>query len=241
MSVLNYEIALSKAKGKIRLKERFAFNNYGIPVPPTKTIITPKHYLEWQIGYDKIVNNNNEVAHFIGANNKRKHIYELSEILYFGVNNSLISMDKINSLKGIIQNNTTLIDERENINRTDFVQAKIGNINFLKSNVCYPLLVYKFDNRDILCEIVVREKQYAVGTMPMLYFCMAMSCIYDANGDRSFLNRTINSKEKGYLRIDNTNISIFIKIFEIFGMLSKAHKHDCLAILDYILINSNCH
>lgn len=79
MSVLNYEIALSKATGKIRLKERFAFSNYGIPVPPTQTIITPKHYLKWQIGYDKIVASNDEITHFVGANNK-KRIYELSEI-----------------------------------------------------------------------------------------------------------------------------------------------------------------
>lgn len=235
MNVLNYEIAFSKATEKIRLKERFAFSDYGIPVPPTKTTITPKHYLEWQIGYDKIAASNDEIAHFIGANGKKKRIYELSEILYSGVKNLLISIDEINSLKETIQNNTTLIDERENISRTNFVQVRIGNVDFLKSNVCYPLLIYKFDNNDILCEIVVREKQYAIGTMPMLYFCMAMSCVYDANGNRSFLNRTINSKEKAYLHIDNTNISIFIKIFEIFGMLSMAHKHDCLAILDYIL------
>ena len=205
MNVLNYEIAFSKATEKIRLKERFAFSDYGIPVSPTKTTITPKHYLEWQIGYDKIAASNDEIAHFIGANGKKKRIYELSEILYSGVKNLLISIDEINSLKETIQNNTTLIDERENISRTNFVQVRIGNVDFLKSNVCYPLLIYKFD----------------------------------ANGNRSFLNRTINSKEKAYLHIDNTNISIFIKIFEIFGMLSMAHKHDCLAILDYILRNSN--
>lgn len=201
MNVLNYEIAFSKATEKIRLKERFAFSDYGIPVPPTKTTITPKHYLEWQIGYDKIAASNDEIAHFIGANGKKKRIYELSEILYSGVKNLLISIDEINSLKETIQNNTTLINERENISKTNFVQVRIGNVDFLKSNVCYPLLIYKFD----------------------------------ANGNRSFLNRTINSKEKAYLHIDNTNISIFIKIFEIFGMLSMAHKHDCLAILDYIL------
>lgn len=43
---LKYEFPLSKVTGKIRIKERLAFSDYGIPVPPTRTIITHKHYIE---------------------------------------------------------------------------------------------------------------------------------------------------------------------------------------------------
>jgi len=63
--------------GKIRIKERFAFSDYGIPIPPTQTVITAKHYIEWQIGYDKVVPKG-DAYHFIGANGKTKCIYELS-------------------------------------------------------------------------------------------------------------------------------------------------------------------
>ena len=47
MSVFKYEIPLTKIAGKIRIKERLTFSDYGLPIAPTKTIITAKHYLEW--------------------------------------------------------------------------------------------------------------------------------------------------------------------------------------------------
>ena len=87
MPVLKYEIPLTKISGKVRIKERLAFSDYGLPIAPTKTILSPKHYIEWQIGYDNIVDSS---EHFIGANGKKKQIYELSEFLLFGLKNFLI-------------------------------------------------------------------------------------------------------------------------------------------------------
>ncbi|WP_180381724.1 hypothetical protein [Campylobacter lanienae] len=46
MSVLKYQIPLTKISGKIRIKERLAFSDYGLPIAPTKTILSPKHYIE---------------------------------------------------------------------------------------------------------------------------------------------------------------------------------------------------
>lgn len=112
MSVLRYEFPLSKAMGKIRIKERFAFSDYGIPVPPTQTIITHKHYIEWQIGYDRVINKGEE-AHFIGANGKKKQIYELSEFLDFGLDSGLIDAKKIIELQNNVANNQKFIDEKE--------------------------------------------------------------------------------------------------------------------------------
>ena len=85
--------------GKVRIKERFAFSDYGIPVPPTQTIITHKHYIEWQIGYDRVINKGEE-AHFIGANGKKKQIYELSEFLDFGLDSGLIDGEYTDYLTG---------------------------------------------------------------------------------------------------------------------------------------------
>ena len=95
---MKYEFPLSKATGKIRIKERLAFSDYGQPVAPTKTIITPKHYIEWQIGYDRIVEKN-ETVHFIGANGKNKQIYELSEFLHFGLQENIIKYDELKELR----------------------------------------------------------------------------------------------------------------------------------------------
>ena len=232
MPVLKYEIPLTKISGKVRIKERLAFSDYGLTIAPKKTILSPKHYIEWQIGYDNIVENN---EHFIGANGKKKQIYELSEFLLFGLKNFLISKNEILDLKNFIEKNKVFVENTQEIQRTNFIKENLAGIEFLKSKVSYPLLVHQFQNKDILCEIIVREKQRAVGVMPMLYFCVPMSALYDRNGIQNFIEREVKSKELGYLYIDKNNISIFVQMFKIFGILSANHKHDCLEILKYIL------
>ncbi|WP_104721916.1 R.Pab1 family restriction endonuclease [Helicobacter mesocricetorum] len=233
MKNLKYKFPLSKAMGKIRIKERFAFSDYGIPVAPTQTIMTAKHYIEWQIGYDKVVKKN-ESYHFIGANGKTKQIYELSEFLDFALCKKWITPNDIRNIKTNIKNYQDFIERKEKIMRTNFVNDNLNGIEFLKANVSYPLLIHRFQNNDLLCEIVVREKQFAVGTMPMLYFCVALSSLKDCD-NQSFIGRKIQSNEYGYLEITKENIAIFIQIFRIFGLLSKVHQYDCLQILDYLL------
>ncbi len=229
---MKYEFPLSKAMGKIRIKERLTFGDYGKAVPPTRTIITHKHYIEWQIGYDKVVPKS-ESYHFIGANGKAKQIYELSEFLAYALQSGIITKDEVASLKDSIQNNNVFINEIAQITRTNFVQERIAGVDLLKSNVSYPLLVHKFSDKDMICEIVVREKQFAVGTMPMLYFCVALGALRDkSNG--TFIGRVVQSGESGFLEISDKNIAIFMQMFRIFGLLSKSHKHDCLAILEYL-------
>lgn len=230
---LRYEFPLSKATGKIRIKERLAFSDYGIPVPPTKTIMTHKHYIEWQIGYDTLVDSNEEY-HFIGANGKRKQIYELSEFLEFGLKCKLIDLEALKVLKYEIENNKDFIECREAITRSNFTKETINNLTFLKSSVSYPLLIHQFSNKDLLCEIIIKEKQYAVGIMPMLYFCVALSSLKDSK-NQSFVGRYIQNKENGYLEINKQNIEVFIQMFRIFGMLSKTHQYDCLQILNYLI------
>lgn len=234
MSVFKYRISLTESSSKIRIKERLAFNDYGLPIAPTKTIISPKHYIEWQIGYDK-----DEKAygyhHFLNYQNKKKQIYELSEFLRFGLENSLISKNEFLDLKQFIENNEIFIENTQEIQRTNFIKESLAGIEFLKSKVSYPLLVYQFKNKDILCEIIIREKQRAIGVMPMLYFCVPMSAIYDKSETQNFIGREVKSKELGFLYIDENNISIFVQMFKIFGILSANHKYDCLEILKYIL------
>ena len=159
----------------------------------------------------------------------------LSKFLLFGLKNSLISKNEILDLKNFIENNEIFVETTQEIQRTNFIKENLAGIEFLKSKVSYPLLVHQFQNKDILCEIIVREKQRAVGVMPMLYFCVPMSALYDRNGTQNFIGREVKSKELGYLYIDKNNISIFVQMFKIFGILSANHKHDCLEILKYIL------
>ncbi|EAI8361891.1 restriction endonuclease, partial [Campylobacter coli] len=63
---IDYELPLTSVAGKIRIKQRSTFNDYGLPVAPTKININVKHYVEWQIGYDMVAGKND--GNFIGVN-----------------------------------------------------------------------------------------------------------------------------------------------------------------------------
>lgn len=230
---VNYELPLTAVAGKVRIKERNTFSDYGLPIAPTKTRISIKHYIEWQIGYDEVVSKDD--FHFIGANEKPKKLYELSEIVRKFCQNGVLKKGDLLDLKAKIEQNNELIEQEMKITRSHFVPRKIADINFLESQISYPLLVHSFENDEFLSEIVVREKQRAVGVQGMLYFCFPVYLLKNANGKRDFLNRYIKSKEKGFLRINQSNIHIFLKMFQIFGMLSQNHKHDVLEILKFMI------
>lgn len=229
-NVFVYRFPLTKTGGKFRIKKRLTFSDYGLPIAPTKTIITAEHYLEWQISYYS-----GELMDNIGYIEAHKQINELSAFLFYAFKYSFISKDEIIALKSFIETNNIFIENTQEIQRTNFVIENLGGIDFLKSKVSYPLLVYQFKQQDILCEIIIKEKQLAIGIMPMLYFCLPMSVIYNKNKKQNFIGRCIESKEDGYLYINKNNIDIFMQMFKIFGILSSSHKHDCLQILNYIL------
>ena len=202
-----------------------------MPIAPTQTRIDIKHYIEWQIGYDEVVAKDD--FHFIGANGKYKKLFELSEIVRKFYQNDIILKSDLLALKAQVEQNDELIEREIKIMRSNFVPRKIANINFLEAQIAYPLLVYSDD--EFLSEIVVREKQRAVGVQGMLYFCFPVHLLKNANGERDFLGRRINSKEKGYLQINQNNIHIFLKMLQIFGILSHNHKNDIIEILKFIL------
>lgn len=229
--IINYELPLTAVAGKVRIKERVTFSDYGLPIAPTQTRINIKHYIEWQIGYDEVVAKDD--FHFIGANGKHKKLFELSEIVRKFYQNGVISKNILLVLKAQIEQNDELIEREMKIMRSNFVPRKIANIDFLEAQISCPLLVYSDD--EFLSEIVVREKQRAVGVQGMLYFCFPVHLLKNANGRRDFLGRCINSKEKGYLEINQSNIHIFLKMLQIFGILSHNHKHDIIEILTFML------
>jgi len=231
--IIKYPLALTAVASKIRIKERLTFSDYGLPIAPTKTLINQKHYIEWQIGYDEVVGK--EDFHFYGANTKPKKLYELSFIIQKFYKWDIISGQDLMNLKDFLKNNTDIIEDKLEISRTMFKEYEFANLNFLKSFVSYPLLVYKLNHNSFLSEIIIKEKQRAVGIQAMLYFCFPLSLLENEKEEKNFLNRYIKSKEKGYLKIDSTNIDIFLQMLKIFGILSKNHKHDVIEILDFIL------
>ncbi|EQA9763981.1 R.Pab1 family restriction endonuclease [Campylobacter coli] len=232
---IDYELPLTSVAGKIRVKQRSTFNDYGLPIAPTKINIDVKHYIEWQIGYDMIAGEND--GNFIGANGKNKKLYELSDIIFQFFKHNIIARESLLCIKNFLESNKELIEDKMKINRSNFVQKQIAGIDFLESYVSYPLLVYQFNNNEFLSEIIIREKQRAIGIQGMLYFCFPVCLLKNINGERNFLGRCIQSKEKGYLEVNQNNINIFLEMLKIFGILSNNHRYDVLQIIEFILNN----
>ena len=231
-------IPLTTTSGKIRIKERNLLNEYGIPVATRQIAFSQKHYIEWQIGYDVVLGESKETTlidkTFIGANGKNKALYELSEYVYYFYKWNVITKDILLDIKKFIEDtdDNLLIDVNNNYNilRSNFKETKLFGIEFLQAEIKYPLLVHKIKNYDIITEIVIKEKQRAIGIMPMLYLCFPITELKS-----NLIGRVADTKETSDFIIDKNNINIFIEILKIFGILSKAHKQDTINIIATIL------
>ena len=234
------DIPLTTPKGKIRIKSRSMFYEYGNPHAAGSIPIIQNNYVEWQIGYDLEYGkrNSSSLPHisFIGANGRKKVLYELSEYLYY-----FCSWDMITSseLKGILEflsdlEEKNLISNHPDcqITRTHPVEKQINDTTFFGMTLNYPQLVYKFGKYEIIAEITIREKQNAVGIQPMLYLCFPIT---ELRASESLIGRTARTKETAKFVIDESNYEIVIEMARIFGMLSPSHHKDILEILKSIL------
>lgn len=239
-------IPLTKGTEKIRIKKRTVLNEYGLPVSTKTEPFAPNFYIEWQIGYDVITSDQEKLSNtslpnitFVGANGKEKAIYELSEYIKYFYDWKVIKKDTLTNLLSFLESlkeedflDNSISHPELSIKRTSFVERTINDINFLYSKVEYPLLVHKFGNYEIITEIIIREKQYAIGTQPMLFLCFPITELKDS---ARLIGRTANTKERALFTINKDNITVFIELLKMFGTLSKNHNHDTISIINTIL------
>ena len=237
------EIPLTSQSGKARVKIRNSFYEYGLPTATKQNPFSQKHYIEWQIGYDADKSDNDKMkltslknTEFIGANGKNKALYELSEYLFYFVKWEIISIDEINYILSFLENinKNNFLDSNFQILRSHPIQRNILGIDFYCSEVRYPLLVHKFDNFDILVEIIIREKQRAIGSQPMLYVCFPITQLVHFKNKSALLGRVAETKEFAYLVLDSKDKQFLLESFKIFGILSPSHNHDIIQILNII-------
>lgn len=95
------------------------------------------------------------------------------------------------------------------------------------------MLLYKLSSFDVLVEIIIKEKQYAVGLQPMLYVCFPVTKL-QADSD-PLIGRCAKEKEKAYLILDESHKEFVLQTFKIFALLSQAHKNDVISIINLIL------
>ena len=234
------DIPLAEHKWKIRIKSMSMFYEYGNPHATRSIPLTQNNYVEWQIGYDLeyAKRSNSSLPHivFIGANGKKKVLYELSEYLYYFYSWDMIASSE---LKGILEFLSGLKEENLlsnhpdcQITRTHPVEKQINDTTFFGMTLNYPQLVYKFGKYEIIAEITIREKQNAIGIQPMLYLCFPIT---ELQVSASLIGRIAEKKEIAQFVIDKSNYSIVIEMARIFGMLSPSHHKDILEILKSIL------
>ncbi|WQX87348.1 R.Pab1 family restriction endonuclease [Helicobacter pylori] len=240
--VIEVSIPLTSISGKARVKIRHAFSDYGISTATRKIPFSLKHYVEWQIGYDvpikdkekfELTTLKDEKYHFLGANNKVKTLYELSEIIYYAKQLNLISLENLENTLKYLEKQKQFIEDNFTITRERFRSHQFGGVDFELSRISYPLLIHSFNDNQ-LSEIVIREQQYGSKTQAMLYFCFS---ILELKTATPLLNRTAALKEYAFLTIHKTNALMFLEMLKIFGLLSQAHHNDVLKILEKILQN----
>ncbi len=239
-------IQLTKGTEKTRIKRRSALNEYGVPVATRQEPFDQNCYVEWQIGYDAIVDDEKKLGRttlkdirFTGANGKEKALYELSEYIKYFYDWDVISQHNLLEIKNYLEK-LVVEDFLDNpsarpeisINRADFVLQEINGFNFLRTQVNYPLLIYSFRGTEAVTEIIIKEKQYAIGVQPMLYFCIPITELKNSD---ELLGRTATAKEKSAFVIDENNIGIFLEMLKLFGTLSVNHNRDVISIINAIL------
>ena len=232
------DIPLTTQTGKTRVKVRNTFADYGEPTATRQTPFGLNHYIEWQIGYDVTQDRINDTTlghlQFTGANGRLKSLYELSEIVHYLKNFGAISQQQIQTLSQRLAAlpATSFIENSLHISRDLFVSRRIAGLNFCCSHINYPLAIYQF-NENLISEVIIREKQRAIGIQPMLYFCFPVANLSPTK-TLPLIGRMANQNEHATLIINRNDANDYLKMLEIFGILSESHNHDILEILRII-------
>ncbi|WRB13658.1 R.Pab1 family restriction endonuclease [Helicobacter pylori] len=149
--VIEVSIPLTSISGKVRVKIRHAFSDYGISTATRKIPFSLKHYVEWQIGYDVPIKDKekfeltalrDEKYHFLGANNKVKTLYELSEMIYYAKQLGLISLENLENTLKYLEKQKQFIEDNFMITRERFRSHQFGGMRFsiLELKTATPLL-----------------------------------------------------------------------------------------------------
>ena len=237
------DIPLTTPTGKVRIKSRSMFYEYGNPHAAGSIPMVQNNYVEWQIGYDVEAKNSNKSSlphiSFIAYNGKKKVLYELSEYLYYFYSWDMIASSELKrTLEFLSQlEDKDLLSNHPDcrITRTHPVEKEINHTQFLGMTLNYPQLIYKFGKYEIIAEITIREKQRAIGVQPMLYLCFPIT---ELQANENLIGRTAQPKEIAKFVIDESDYSIVIEMVRIFGMLSPSHHEDIIGIIKAISDNS---
>ncbi len=229
------------SQGKFRCKKREDIQDFGKGFAPKSTPITKDAYLEWQIGYDTIIGNdekptklNTEAFVFTGANGKLKHPYELSEIVFYMCKQNIITKEEIKNIILKINNISDFLQEKFIIEVKKEGEIILNDLKFLSSSTKLPTFIIRNDN-NLLIEIMIQKQQYATGIQPMLYLIIPVSVFANS---KDIIGNTSKQTPCGTLNFDSSCKETIFKLLFCFGMCSRSHNHDIREILNKIIDNA---
>jgi hypothetical protein len=251
MPEMNYDIKQADSievslpltsQGKFRCKKRSCCQDFGDGFPPSTEEITPDAYLEWQIGYDTIIGKdeketklNTDVFVFRGANNKLKHPYELSEILYYMCKKGIITKAELENIQKKISLITDFLQDKYTIDVKKEAPVCLNGIDFLSSSTKLPTFIMQDKTSKLMIEIMIQKQQYATGTQPMLYLIVPVDAFDNAN---DIIGYTAKKTPRGIVSFSESNKNIIFDLLICFGMCSASHKHDIQEIIKVIIKNA---
>ncbi len=224
------EISFSAANdGKFRFKTRDENTAFGKTFAARQNKFGEKVYLEWQIGYDALVEDvksgkkTTELMQekFIGSTGKEKYPYELSEILYESIKCGLVSREQFDKLSNEILAFKKFIDDKE-IEVDKPVNVAMNGVKFNETAIKLPtLFMPQLDGSQI--EISIQKQQYASGVQPMIYFCIPFKSF--ANWKELDGKKSVKGNTLKYV-VKKENAEVILNMFRVFGMASSRHKFD---------------
>lgn len=242
---ISVSVPLTEQSGKVRIKVREAMNQYGRPTATRQEPFSENHYVEWQIGYDVVKSEKEKFELttlvrllFEGANGKIKAPYELGEFLYYFAKMGVIGTAELNDLRRFLTNlrSGDFISEKFQILRSKESTVSLAGMDFSQGEIRYPILIHKIPKTEFEVEIVLRERQRAIGVQPMLYVCFPVARL--TTGFLPLLGRCALKKETANLILNSSDGVFVLELLKIFGLLSEALRHDVLEILK--LVHSEC-
>ena len=228
-------LPLTDVTGKVRVKEKTP-DGFGIPIAPSKTALGKKHYLEWQIGYDSPTTNSPSSVPQIRFTRKgeTKYGHELSKILLDALRLGILSTNdlqrEIAMLPKLAEKS---FEERESIEME--AAQKPDEVGFARSVQRVPQFIKITDHGSV--QIQLKQKQRAVGYQAMIYVCLPIDQVLNAEGEPR-KTAAAKSKETVFYRFDRDNAGSLLDVVRAFAMASKQHNEDIGNILTKILETS---
>ena len=157
----------------------------------------------------------------------------MSEIVFYARKHRLIEDAEIAKciadIRSVSDANT--FEETASVGRTEPERVHINGLPFEEMKVSYPLFVHRLGRSEIFAEIMIREKQKAVGTQAMLYVCLPITALTFLQQP---IGRKLDKKECAEWRIGREEAALSLELFRVFGTLSPKHRHDVISILEML-------